>query len=119
MVLDQLNTHLSMDVVITIADLGGEPCPNEKTLDTRQKRRAWLEAPTRRIRFQFTPRHASWLNPIEERFSILAHRLLRRVSVTGLDELSRRAHHFIDHYNARLACPFRFRPRKTASATPA
>ena len=116
-VLDQLNTHMSIDVVNSIADLCGEPRPDEKTLDTRHKRRAWLEDPTRRIRFQFTPRHASWLNPIEKWFSILARRLLRRASFQSLDELSRRIHHFIDHYNTRLARPFRFRPRKTAAPT--
>ena len=114
-VLDQLSTHMSLDVVNSIADLCGEPRPDVKTLDTRHKRRAWLEDPTRRIRFQFTPRHASWLNPIEKWFSILARRLLRRASFAGLDELSRRIHHFIDHYNTRLARPFRFRPRKTPS----
>ena len=117
-VLDQLNTHMAMDVVNSIADLCGEPRPDEKTLDTRHKRRAWLENPARRIRFQFTPRHASWLNPIEKWFSVLARRLLRRASFKSLDELSRRIHHFIDHYNTRLARPYRFRPRKpTAPAT--
>ena len=117
MVFDQLNTHMSIDVVYSITDLCGEPRPDEKTLNTRYKRRAWLETPTRRLRFQCTPRHASWLNPIEKWFSILARRLLRRASFQSLDELSRRIHHFIDHYNTRLARPFRFRPRKTAAPT--
>lgn len=114
-VLDQLSTHMAMDVVNSIADLCGEPRPDEKTLDTRHKRRAWLENPARRIRFQFTPRHASWLNPIEKWFSVLARRLLRRGSFNSLDELSRRIHHFIDHYNTVLARPYHFRPRKTAA----
>lgn len=116
-VLDQLNTHMSMDAVNSVADLCGEPRPDEKTLNSRQKRRAWLENPARRIRFQFTPRHASWLNPIEKWFSVLARRLLRRASFNSLDELSRRIHHFIDHYNTVLARPYRYRPRKTAPAT--
>ena len=114
-VLDQLNTHMAMDVVNSIADLCGEPRPDEKTLDTRHKRRAWLENPARRIRFQFTPRHASWLNPIEKWFSVLARCLLRRASFQSLDELSRRIHHFIDHYNTHLARPYRFRPRLPAA----
>jgi transposase-like protein len=114
-VLDQLNTHMSMDVVNSDANLCNEPRPDEKILDTRHKRRAWLEDSARRIRFQFTPRHASWLNPIEKWFSVLARRLLRRGSFASLDELSRRIHHFIDHYNTRLARPYRFRPRQTAS----
>lgn len=61
--------------------------------------------------------HASWLNPIEKWFSVLARRLLRRASFNSLDELSRRIHHFIDHYNTVLARPYRYCPRQTAPAT--
>ena len=57
----------------------------------------------------------AWLNPIEKWFSVLARCLLRRASFQSLDELSRRIHHFIDHYNTLLARPYRFRSRKTAA----
>ena len=59
-------TLLSMMNMHTGFIVCGEPRPDEKTLNTRYKRRAWLETPTRRLRFQCTPRHASWLNPIEK-----------------------------------------------------
>ncbi|MBL9009495.1 MAG: transposase [Myxococcales bacterium] len=105
-----------------MADVCGEPRPDEKTLDSRDTRRAWLKNPARRLRCQFTPRHASWLNPIEKWFSVLARRLLRRASFKSLDEPSRRNHPFIDPciapYNTRLARPYRFRPGKAASPAP-
>jgi hypothetical protein len=62
-VLDLLNTHMSMDVINSTADLCGRPRTDEKTLDCRHKRRAWLEDPVRRIHFQFTTRHAALAQP--------------------------------------------------------
>ena len=111
-ILDQLNTHLCMDVVRSVAMLCDEPMPDEDELDTRAKRRAWLETGGRRIRFLFTPRHASWLNPIEKWFSYLARRLLRRASFRSTQELTARVLEFINYYNEHLAHPYRFRRRR-------
>lgn len=110
-ILDQLNTHMCLDVVRSIAALCDEPLPDDSELDTRAKRRAWLEQDSHRIRFLFTPRHASWLNPIEKWFSYLARRLLRRASFRSTEELSTRVTEFIRYYNQHLAHPYRFRRR--------
>jgi transposase len=110
-ILDQLNTHMCMDVVRSVAELCQIPIPEESELDTRHKRRAWLESDSHRIRFLFTPRHASWLNPIEKWFSFLARRLLRRASFCSTEELATRVLQFINYYNEHLAHPYRFRRR--------
>jgi transposase len=117
-ILDQLNTHMCMDVVRSVAALCEVPVPDERELSTRARRRAFLESPGRRIRFLFTPRHASWLNPIEKWFSYLARRLLRRASFRSLEELTARVTEFIRYCNDHLARPYRFRRRSYGPAAP-
>ncbi len=117
-IMDQLNTHMSMDMVRMVAELCGVPVPDDNELDSRHKRRAFLESEDHRIRFQFTPRHASWLNPIEKWFSILVRRLLRRGSFTSTQQLATRITEFIDYYNRHLAHPYRYRRRTYGSSTP-
>jgi transposase len=118
---DQLNTHMSMEVVRSVAELCGLPVPDESELDTRHKRRDWLECKEHRITFQFTPRHASWLNPIEKWFSVLGRRLLRRGSFRSLEELAKRVGEFIEYHNLHHARPYRLRRRsygRRPAATP-
>lgn len=110
---DQLNTHASEALVRFVAqrcgldeDLGvkGE----SGVLQTMATRKAFLMMAGHRIRFVYTPRHASWLNQIEIWFSILARKLLRRSSFTSLGDLHERVNKFIDYFNAVLAKPFRW-----------
>lgn len=108
-ILDQLNTHMSLPMVQAIAALCELPAPDEQTLDTMLKRRAWLENPAHAVRFLFTPKHASWLNPIERWFSVLVRRVLRRGSFHSVQELSERINAFILYFNDRLAHPYRLR----------
>ena len=61
-----------------------------------------------RIRFVYTPRHASWLNQVEIWFSILSRRALKRASFDSLEALEKRLAAFIDYFNAVLAKPFRW-----------
>jgi transposase len=42
--------------------------------------RAWLSAQDDRVRFEFLPLHASWLNQVETWFSILERQALARAS---------------------------------------
>lgn len=110
---DQLDTHRSAPLVELVArrcniqeDLGvkGE----DGILKSKQTRRKFLEEPSHRIRFVYTPRHCSWLNQVEIWFSILARRLLKRSSFTSQEDLRSRTLAFIEYFNNVLAKPFRW-----------
>ncbi len=113
-IVDQLNTHWSCGLVELVTRL----CQLEVSADelglkgksgilTRQAtRQAFLEDPTHRIRFVYTPKHSSWLNQIEIWFSILMRRLLKRASFSSVEELSERILSFIDYFNRVAAKPF-------------
>jgi transposase len=112
-VLDQLNTHKSETLVRLVAERCGVGDGlglkrKEGILKTMATRKKFLEDPDHRIRFVYTPRHASWLNQVEIWFSILARRALKRASFASLAELRRRLLDFIDYFNAVLAKPFRW-----------
>jgi transposase len=58
----------------------------------------WVEFNARhdfRFRFVYTPLHASWVNQIEQWFSILTRRVLRHASFRSLAELTGRVLAFI------------------------
>jgi transposase len=112
-VTDQLDTHRAATLVELIArrcgiedDLGTKG--ETGILKSKKTRRAFLEDPTHRIRFVYTPRHCSWLNQVEIWFSILVRRLLKRASFTSLNDLRTRVAKFIDYFNEVLAKPFRW-----------
>jgi transposase len=107
-VLDQLNTHVSTTLVFLVAllcgikdDLGKKG--QSGILKSRASRRAFLEDPTHRIRFVYTPRHASWLNQVEIWFSILSRKALKRASFKSTDELRERLLSFIEYFNRTMA----------------
>ena len=68
---------------------------------------AWLSAQAGRVRFEFLPLHASWLNQIEIWFSILERQALRRASDATYPERARRIYQFARHWN-KTARPFRW-----------
>jgi DDE superfamily endonuclease len=70
---------------------------------------AWLTDHPR-FCFHFPPVHCSWMNQVEQWFSILARKLLRVVDFPSLDALALRIHNFIDHWNA-FAHPFNWTSR--------
>lgn len=59
---------------------------------------AWL-AQHRRVHFHFTPTSASWLNLVERFFADLAERQLRRLAVTGVQDLEAATLAYIDQRN--------------------
>jgi transposase len=115
-VLDQLNTHMSLEAVQMIASICDLSMPDLATLQTMAQRRAWLESPDKPIVFCFTPKHASWLNPIEIWFGVLARKVLRRGSFSSQDDLSAKLYAFIEYYNEKLAHPYKLRELKKRAA---
>jgi transposase len=79
-------------------------------------RAAYLSDPTHCLRFVYTPKHCSWLNQIELRFSFLLRRLLKRGSFTSIQELRTRILALIEYFNAALAKPFKWDLQRTTSA---
>lgn len=115
--LDQLNTHWSIPLVELVARLCKVALPADSQLKTGAGRRAWLSSPNKAIVFHFTPKHASWLNPIECWFGVLARKVLRRGSFCSTTDLEARVERFIAYYNEKLAHPYTFRRWKHGPAT--
>jgi hypothetical protein len=112
-VVDQLNTHQSEMLVCLVATMCGITAPlgvkgKSGILESMATRRAFLEDATHRIRFVYTPRHASWLNQVEIWFSILSRRVLRRGSFTSKANLREKLLAFIDYFNTTMAKAFKW-----------
>ena len=112
-IVDQLNTHRSESLVRLVArlcdikeDLGVKGTSG--ILQYMATRVAFLQDPTHRIRFVYTPKHTSWLNQIEIWFSILVRRLLKRGSFTSMEDLRERILAFIAYFNKTMAKPFKW-----------
>lgn len=115
-ILDNLNTHRSEGLVNLVSKRcifkGSMPDLGEKgisgILKNMETRSAFLSDPSHRIRFIYTPKHASWLNQVEIWFSILVKRLLKRLSVKSTDELKDKISKFIEFFNKTMAKPFKW-----------
>jgi len=106
-VVDNLNTHWSLDVCRLIAELSSVPFV-EAELRTGEQRRAFLADQTHKHVFHFTPTHGSWLNQVELWFSVLGRRFLKRGDFSSMEDFEARLRAFLDDYNRHHAHPYRW-----------
>jgi transposase len=106
---DQLNTHLSETLVRFVAEDGGYVKEDlgikgeSGILKDMQTRRDFLESEYNRVRFIFTPKHCSWLNPIENWFAKLQRHTIKNGNFLSVRELEDKIRSYIIFYNDRLA----------------
>jgi DDE superfamily endonuclease len=106
-VVDNLNTHASLDLCEVVAYLNGVPFEPGR-LRTMPQRRAFLSEPSRKHVFHYTPRHGSWLNQVELFFSVLSRQFLRRGDFASVAEFEGRVRAYLDAYNLERAHPYRW-----------
>lgn len=104
---DQLNTHRSASLVEWVAEQTGFSGDLGKKhykgiLKHMESRRAFLEKGEHRIRFLYTPKHCSWLNPIENWFSKLERHVIRYGNFPSVEVLERKIEGYIGYYNRCL-----------------
>ncbi len=111
---DQLNTHMSESLVKYIAevekfegDLGKKG--KEGILKSMASRLAFLETDTHRVRFIYTPKHCSWLNPIENWFAKLDRHIIRNGNFFSVKELENKIKDYIKFYNCCLVKPLNWK----------
>jgi transposase len=73
---------------------------------------AWLAAHPR-FRFHFTPVHCSWMNQVEQWFSVLQRKRLRLPDFADTAELAAKIQDFITQYNVN-AHPFKWTSKSAA-----
>ena len=115
---DQLNTHKSESLVRLVAQtLGDDQELGEKgkwgILKSMETRQAYLSDREHRIRFVYTPKHTSWLNPIEVWFSILGKHVMARGNFTSREDLKEKIQRYIAYYNLYLAKAWKWSVVKT------
>ncbi len=111
---DQLNTHMSETLVIYIAKLinfEGElgKKGDKGILKNMESRKTFLENPNHRVRFAFTPKHCSWLNPIENWFAKLQRHVIKNGNFSSVNELEDKIKDYIDFYNRCLTKPLNWK----------
>ena len=85
-------------LIIVVDNLSIHRHPNVKV---------WLAGQDHRVRIEFLPLRASWLNQIELGFSILDRQCLRRISLKTFAAMASRIYRFACRWD-RTARPFRW-----------
>jgi hypothetical protein len=106
-VVDNLNTHMSLELCAAMASLNGVPFEAHK-LKRQKQRRAWLSNPEHKHVLHYVPCHGSWLNQVELFFSVLARQFLKRGDFRSLKEFEERLRAYLQEYNQHQAHPYRW-----------
>ena len=112
---DQLNTHLSETLVRFIAEEGGYTQEDlgvkggSGILKNMQTRKEFLECEYHRVRIIFTPKHCSWLNPIENWFAKIQRHVIKNGNFVSVKELEDKIRSYIAFYNDQLAKPLKWK----------
>ena len=77
-----------------------------------KKVRAWLNLHPR-FKVHFTPKHCSWMNQVEQWFSILQRKRFRIVDFTSIEQLREKIYQFIREWNS-YAHPFNWSKKSVA-----
>lgn len=117
---DQLNTHVSESVVRWVAEI--EEYDEEELgvkgklgfLKSMETRKSFLERDFHRvlpiaIGILFTPKHCSWLNPIENWFAKLQRHVIRNGNFSSVEELEKNILQYIEFYNDALSKPLKWK----------
>ena len=62
-----------------------------------------------RIQFVFTPKHCSWLNPIENWFAKLQRHVIKNGNFSSVKELQGKINAYVQFYNQCLAKPLNWK----------
>jgi hypothetical protein len=106
-IVDNLNTHTSLELCEVVAYLCGLPF-EPKQLRTMAQRRAWLSDPGHKHVFHYLPRHGSWLNQVELFKSVRSRQFLRRGDFASVKEFEERLWWYMEEYNQEKAHPYRW-----------
>ncbi|RPJ70034.1 MAG: IS630 family transposase [Alphaproteobacteria bacterium] len=90
------STHPVKEITMTL--------DNYKT-HISEETRSYLDTIKGKFKFVFTPKHASWLNAIENFFSKITRNLLKTIRVESKDELRKRIDLYIDQLNEEPTKP--------------
>jgi len=111
---DQLNTHMSASLVEWVAaEIGFKGSLGKKKysgiLKSMETRKHFLENPHHRIRFVYTPKHCSWLNPIENWFAKLQRHVIKYGDFSTVEDLCNKIVAYIEYYNECLSKPLKWK----------